>query len=183
MLDLFSKAVEVATVAHEAQKRKGNGTPYITHPYTVGLLLLQAECSQDVVIAGLLHDTLEDTLLSYEDIKQEFGAQVATLVEECSEYDKTKSWEERKQHTIERSQSISVQACMIMCADKLHNIRSTVQEFDVCGDTVWERFNRGKNKQEWYYRSLVEGLGKRVENFSLYILLKKEVEDLFNRKV
>lgn len=181
MLDIFSKAIEVATVAHEEQRRKGNGTPYITHPVTVSMLLLQAGCSQNAVVAGLLHDTLEDTELSYEDIKREFGPQVANLVEECTESDKSKSWEERKQHTIKRSQSISVEACMIMCADKLHNIRSTVQEFQISGDVVWDRFNRGKTKQEWYYRSLVESLGKRVGKFSLYILLKQEVEDLFNR--
>ncbi|WP_034670492.1 HD domain-containing protein [Ectobacillus panaciterrae] len=180
-VDVWSKAVEVATVAHKAQQRKGNGTPYITHPYTVAMLLAKSGCTQDVVVAGLLHDTVEDTSLSYEDVKREFGETVARLVEECSEHDKEKSWEERKQYTIDKLQHISAEGCMITCADKLHNIRSTVKEFEVCGEAVWNRFNRGKDKQKWYYCSLVTELGKRIPGFPLYVLLKQEVEDLFGK--
>jgi (p)ppGpp synthase/HD superfamily hydrolase len=178
-LDIWSKAVEVATVAHDLQKRKGNGMPYITHPFTVAMLLLETGCSQDVVIAGLLHDTIEDTSLSYENLRKEFGEFVAKLVKECSEHDKTKTWEERKQYTIHKLQRISAEGCMITCADKLHNIRSTVKEFQVCGDAVWNRFNRGKDKQQWYYCSLVAELGKRIPGFPLYQLLKDEVAELF----
>jgi (p)ppGpp synthase/HD superfamily hydrolase len=179
ILDLFSLVVEAATVAHGKQTRKGNGTPYITHPFTVALLLLQAGCSEETVAAGLLHDTVEDTNLSFEEIVHKFGQQIARVVRECSEYDKSKGWEERKQHKIDHLHTVSLEACMVMCADKLHNIRATVREFEAKGDDVWGRFNRGKEKQEWYYRSVVDVLGKRVPDFPLYSLLKQEVDELF----
>ncbi|UOY92759.1 HD domain-containing protein [Ectobacillus sp. JY-23] len=182
-LDRWMKAVEMATVAHMEQARKGNGVPYITHPYTVALLLTHAGCREEVIIAGLLHDTIEDTTIRYEDIRKEFGDVVAELVLECTELDRTKSWEERKQQTIEKLSRISMDACMIACADKLHNIRGTAQEFSICGEEIWKRFNRGKDKQQWYYTSVVGALGKRIPNTEIYQLLKAEVERLFNIKI
>ncbi|MFX3623544.1 MAG: HD domain-containing protein [Ectobacillus sp.] len=178
-LDILNKAVETAVIAHESQKRKGSSIPYIVHPVTVAMLLMQADCSRDIVIAGLLHDTVEDTSMSYETIQNQFGANVARLVQECSEHDKAKEWEERKQHMINQIEHISEEACMIMCADKLHNICSVATNLQTSGDMVGNRFKRGKDKQEWYYRSVVEALGKRIPEFSLYVLLKREVEGLF----
>jgi (p)ppGpp synthase/HD superfamily hydrolase len=178
-LDMFSLAVETASIAHQTQTRKGNGTPYITHSFTVGMMLLEAGCSSEIVVAGILHDTIEDTSITYEDIKHTFGTEVARIVKECSEHDKSKSWEERKQHTLDNIAKISLEACMVVCADKLHNIRSTAKDFDRIGAVVWAKFNRGREQQEWYYRGLVEALGKRAQTFSLYKMLKEEVEELF----
>lgn len=177
----FNKAVEIATLSHQLQLRKGSKVPYITHPYTVALLLLQVGCSEDVVIAGLLHDTVEDTSLTAADIIQEFGSNVGKLVEECSEQDKSKSWEERKLHTIEKIESISIEACMIICVDKLHNIRSTSAEIKEVGEMVWNRFNRGKEKQKWYYQNMVVSLEKRIPDFPYFPLFKQEVKEVFSK--
>ncbi|MFD3445879.1 HD domain-containing protein [Microbacteriaceae bacterium 4G12] len=182
-LDLFSRVVEVATRAHESQKRKGNGLPYITHPFTVAILLLKADCEDEVVMAGLLHDTIEDTDLTYEELQAQFGVRVASIVKECSEQDKSKSWEERKQSTLRNLETISIEACMVVCADKLHNIRSTAQEFAQKGDAIWDVFNRGKDKQEWYYRGIIQALEKRLPEFPLYQLLQHEVESLFKKMI
>ncbi|MCP8968888.1 HD domain-containing protein [Ectobacillus ponti] len=179
ILDLFSLAAETAAAAHQGQTRKGNGMPYITHPFTVALLLQEAGCSPAVITAGLLHDTIEDTSLTYQDLQRNFGAAVADIVQQCSEHDKEKSWEERKQYTIAHVQTISPEACMVICADKLHNIRSTVKGKEKEGELVWKRFTRGREQQEWYYRSMVEALGKRIPGFSLYGMLRREVEELF----
>ncbi|MBO9128156.1 HD domain-containing protein [Bacillus sp. 165] len=179
LLDKFNLAVETASIAHRAQTRKGNGTPYITHPFTVGMLLLDVGCSSETVIAGILHDTIEDTSVTYKDIETAFGMNVAQIVKQCSEHDKSKSWEERKQHTLNNIGVISMEACMVVCADKLHNIRSTATDFRKIGTEVWGKFNRGKEQQEWYYRGLVKALGKRLEHFPLYRLLEAEVEELF----
>lgn len=175
----ISKAVEIAAASHQLQLRKGSALPYITHPYSVAMLLLQAGCSENVVIAGLLHDTVEDTDLTLHDIAREFGIQVAQFVEECTEPEKSKSWEERKLHSINKIQYISKESCMIICCDKLHNIKSTSEERLKVGEKVWERFNRGKEEQKWYYRSMVAALEGRISDFPLFPLLQQAVNDVF----
>src|ERR1043165_5018773 len=98
MLDLV---IEVAAKAHSGQFRKGTDIPYIAHPYAVGMILARAGCAEEMIAAGILHDTVEDTDLTLEYIKETFGERVAAIVEGCSEPDKSATWEERKRHTIE----------------------------------------------------------------------------------
>lgn len=82
-------------------KRKGTDIPYISHPCAVGMILQKAGCSEEVVIAGILHDTLEDTETTERDLLDRFGPVVLEIVKGCSEPDKGASWEERKQHTLD----------------------------------------------------------------------------------
>ena len=93
---LIDLAIKVSTKAHEGQYRKGTNLPYISHPYAVGMLLMSYECTSEVVAAGILHDTVEDTELTLKDIEEQFGPKVASIVEGCSEPNKEWSWEERK---------------------------------------------------------------------------------------
>lgn len=179
-LDRLNKAANLAAVAHRDQVRKSKETPYIIHPLMVGMLLADAGCSVDVIISGYLHDTIEDTFVTAEDIKTEFGETVLHIVEGCSEPDKSAEWEERKQHTIDFLQKeATVEVCMVTCADKLHNIRSMVLDYKEEQEAMWNRFNRGKDKQKWYYMSLVDVLRKRLPDFSLFQLLETEVNRLF----
>ncbi len=171
-------ALEVAAKAHRGQLRKGTDVPYISHPCAVGLILARASCAEDVVVAGILHDTVEDTALTLDDIEKDFGSVVAAIVEGCSESDKSRPWEDRKRHTIEFLRDASPEARMVTCADKLHNVRSILAERRVIGDRVWDRFRQGRDLQAWYYRGLVESLS--AQKGPLFQALRKAVDELFS---
>jgi (p)ppGpp synthase/HD superfamily hydrolase len=178
-MEIVEKALQTASKAHEGQYRKLTDIPYITHPVAVGMLLMKAGYLDDVVAAGILHDTVEDTALTLEDLKREFGEKIAEIVAGCSEPDKSLSWEKRKEHTIDFLKTASMEIRAVACADKLHNIRSIRSDYEQVGDAVWDRFKRGKEKQKWYYTNVVESLGTEG-NFSLLEELSKEVDLLFH---
>ena len=178
-MNVIEKALQVASKAHLNQYRKHTNIPYIIHPVAVGMILMKAGYSDDIVAAGILHDTVEDTSLSLAEIDREFGPNIANIVYGCSEPDKSLSWEERKEHTIEFLKTASEDIKAVACADKLHNIRSIMNDYEQICDMVWERFNRGKQDQEWYYRNVIESLGYQ-SNFKLLDELKIDVDRLFS---
>jgi (p)ppGpp synthase/HD superfamily hydrolase len=155
---MIDSALEVAAKAHYDQKRKGTDIPYITHPVAVAMILLRAGCTDELIIAGLLHDTVEDAQIPLDYIRDHFGERVAFIVAGCSEPDKSLPWEERKQHTIEYLRTAPLDVRLVTCADKLHNLRTIASDYKRLGEAVWDRFKRGKKDQEWYYRSIVESL-------------------------
>lgn len=158
----IEEAIEVSAQAHYGQFRKGTKTPYISHPYAVGLLLMNAGCSEDVVIAGILHDTIEDTDLTLNCIRNNFGEPIADIVDGCSE-NKSLKWRARKIECIESLKTASTEVCIVTCADKLHNLRTVISEYDHIGDVVWERFHGGVEEQSWYYKSVLESLRTQIE--------------------
>ncbi|MBE1444692.1 HD domain-containing protein [Paenibacillus sp. OAS669] len=178
MSSIIDRAIEFAARAHRGQVRKGTDIPYVSHPFAVGMILQEARCKPEVIAAGILHDTLEDTETTYEDLHRLFGAQVADIVLGCSEPDKSLSWEERKEHTIQYLKTAPRPIRMVACADKLHNVRSTIRAMEAEGESVWKRFKRGKEQQTWYYRQLIESLGYE-SGFPLLTLLEQEIEALF----
>lgn len=180
-MDLIDKALQIASMAHEGQYRKNTKIPYISHPVAVGMILQEAGYKKEMVAAGVLHDTVEDTDLSLEDIEREFGKDIALLVEGCSEPDKSLSWEERKQHTIDFLKNAPEEIRVVACADKLHNVRSIRLDAEKSGEQVWNRFRRGKEQQEWYYRNVIDSLGA-ASNFPLLKQLEMEVEQLFKKE-
>ena len=178
-------AIEVAARTHHGQFRKGTDTPYISHPYAVALLLSEAGCSEDVIIAGILHDTVEDTSLTLEYICDNFGRKVAEIVEGCSEPDRSLPWEQRKKHTVEFLKTTPIKVRTVACADKLHNLRTIIADYQNIGDDVWERFSRGKEAQEWYYRELVASLCNQSDCQSvgeIFQQFRDAVEALFGKK-
>ncbi|NMD70386.1 bifunctional (p)ppGpp synthetase/guanosine-3',5'-bis(diphosphate) 3'-pyrophosphohydrolase [Bacillus sp. DNRA2] len=177
-MDLIDKALQIASIAHEHQYRKGTKIPYITHPIAVGMILLKAGYGDEVVAAGILHDTIEDTNVSVDEIEAEFGKTIAEIVMGCSEPDKSLSWHERKVHTIQFLKTASPNVRAVACADKLHNVRSIIDDIEREGETVWTRFNAGKEQQDWYYQSLVDSMGNS-ETFPLLKELQKAVTELF----
>ena len=181
MIDL---AIEIAVNAHRNQIRKGTDIPYITHPFAVAILLASAGCSDEVIIAGILHDTVEDTSITLKVIQETFGDKIASIVKGCSEPDRSLPWEDRKEHTVEFLKTAPFEVKLVSCADKLHNIRTIAVEYAKIGDQVWERFKRGREKQEWYYRNLVNSLCNRADNQdynSLSQQFRYEVENLFGK--
>jgi (p)ppGpp synthase/HD superfamily hydrolase len=178
-MDLIEKALQVAAKAHDNQYRKKTNIPYITHPIAVGMILMKAGYGDELIAAGILHDTVEDTPLTLKNIEETFGSKVARIVEGCSEPDKTLPWEDRKRHTIEYLKTAPLEIRVVVCADKLHNIRSISDDYEQMGEDVWTKFKRGKDKQKWYYQNVLASLGLQ-SSFNLLEELKIEVNRLFN---
>lgn len=156
-MNVIQEAIIFATLKHEGQKRKGTDIPYIVHPMEVMQILTAMNCSDTVIIAGILHDTLEDTDTTPEEIMELFGNDVLSIVQTESE-DKSKSWKERKQATIDELKTSGIETKLVCFADKLSNIRSMMRDKAEIGDKLWERFNTGKENIEWYYRSIAREL-------------------------
>lgn len=176
---LVDKAIAFSAKAHDGQLRKASDVPYISHPMSVGMLLMKAACSDEVVSAGLLHDTLEDTEVTEEMIESEFGTYVLNLVKEASEPDKSLSWKERKQHTIQHLGTASIEACYVIAADKLHNLRSIRLDIENSGEDIWKKFNKGKDDQAWYYGEIARGLETRLGRNILVQSMFLEFNEIF----
>jgi len=154
-MNLIHEAIIFAARKHAGQARKGTDIPYITHPMEVMQILTENGCTEKVIIAGILHDTLEDTKTSPSEIMDLFGEDVLKIVMAESE-DKSKTWKERKQATIDRLSEASIEVKMVCLADKLSNLRSMAADKAAVGDKLWERFNAPKDDIEWYYRGIFE---------------------------
>ena len=153
----LNEAIEFAVKKHSGQFRKATTLPYILHPLEVLQILYSMRADTNVMIAGVLHDTVEDTDTTLDEIKEIFGSDVAELVASNSE-DKSKSWIERKQHTIDDLANANERVKMLIMADKLSNIRSIAFDYNNIGDKLWERFNAPKEKQAWYYDGILDAL-------------------------
>lgn len=170
------RALNFASVAHAGDIRKGTNIPYIVHPFEVYQILKENKCSLVVQIAGLLHDTLEDTATTPDQLLDLFGEEVLSIVENESE-DKSKTWQERKQATITQLATASIETLQVCCGDKLSNIRSMAFDLETIGDNLWNRFNAPKEKISWYYKSLGTALEPLSEYpmFTEYLSLVEKV--------
>ncbi|UAL53989.1 HD domain-containing protein [Bacillus sp. CMF21] len=181
-MNLTDKAKRFAERAHEGQIRRLDGGPYFTHVENTALTLFKAGFREEVVAAGFLHDAVEDTETSIAQIKDIFGGDVASLVAFNTE-DKSLTWEERKQHTIQSASLAGIEEKAILAADKLDNLESLLKENKKHGDDIWRMFNRGKDKQAWYHRSISENLFKNLEPKeipSFFFVYKRLVKEFFS---
>jgi len=167
----IERAKAFAARAHEGQVRKSTRIPYIEHPLRVASILEEMGCAPETIIAGLLHDTTEDTDITLDRIVEEFGVRVAEIVAGCCEPDRSLPWEDRKAHTIGTLRDASFDAALVSAADKLDNLRSIERDLARIGDQVWSRFNRGRNPQAWYYRGVLEGLRSNPTEISSHAIL------------
>ena len=184
MVSKLDHAITFATMAHNGQFRKKSEIPYIVHPFAVAMLLMNEGCGENVVIAGLLHDTLEDTKVTYDELVHEFGKEVADIVLACSEPDRRASWKVRKQHTIDMLRHAPLDVKYVTCADKLHNVTTILNEYRRIGDAVWSRFHKGYVDQKWYYESIVKELWYNLDEgplprYSIFYRIRDKVRDLF----
>ena len=171
-MDIFDKAIEFAVRAHSGSFRKGTVIPYIVHPMEVAAIVATMTNDRDVMAGAVLHDVVEDTEYTIDDIRREFGDKIADLVDSESENKREdlppeQTWKIRKQKTLEHLERAPIEAKMITLGDKLSNIRAIYRDYCAVGDRVWERFNqRDKNEHAWYYRGIAERLGKLGETFA-----------------
>ncbi len=150
-MDQLLNAIQFATRVHQGQTRKGKETPYIIHPLGVGLLLSQVNADQNTVIAGILHDTIEDCKpygsVTKALLAQTFNQEIADLVDHVTEQDKTLSWEERKKRANEHIPHMPQKALLIKAADTLYNINDKLQDYELHGEKLYAFFNAPKERQ------------------------------------
>lgn len=146
-------AIKFATKTHEVyqkQTRKGKDIPYITHPLAVGLTLARAGANEDVIVAGILHDTIEDSIsekkVTYEMLAERFGQNVADLVLSVTEQNKELPWEERKEKALEHIKDFSHDSLLVKSADVITNGSELLEDYGKDGDQVFKRFNASKNE-------------------------------------
>jgi len=179
---MIFQALEFAARAHHGHYRKGSKTPYILHPLAAAKILIDLGCEGDVVVAAILHDCIEDTPTTQEEITLHFGPKVAALVVAASEPDKSDTWENRKKHTIEGVDYLSRDAVLLVLADKLDNIRAIRQDLERRGEYVWKRFRRPREQQKWYYESLAAAFATACLDDTakaLLALYQEEVRQVF----
>ncbi len=168
----IKKAIAFSVKTHEMyqkQKRKGKDIPYITHPLTVGLILSRANASDDVVIAGLLHDTIEDSKsdkkVTHEMLAERFGKNVADLVVSVTEQRKDLLWEERKSEALEHIKTFSHDSLLLKSADLISNGSEILDDYEKEGLTIFDRFNAPKQRVIWHYTEAMKTiLGRWSEN-------------------
>lgn len=132
--DKIEYAIYYATKAHKGQRRKIEDVDMIFHPFTCGMLLQRNGCDEDVVCAGILHDVVEDTPHTFDDIEKEFGKKVRDYVYDASEPDKSLSWEERKKHTIQQIKNAPLGSKLIVACDKISNLEDLYECIEKYGE-------------------------------------------------
>ena len=178
---MIRQAAGFAKQAHEGKMRKGTAVPYIVHPMDTGVIVSRMTDDPEVISAALLHDVIEDAGVTKEELEERFGSRVAELVAAESE-DKTRTWKERKQATIDRLTDAGRDVKMICLADKLSNLRSTAADYMLKGDEVWKKFRvTDKREHEWYYRGVFAKLSE-LSGESAYGEYRELMEMLFGQK-
>lgn len=179
---LLDRAIIFAVKAHAGTERRGKGFPYIVHPLEAMEIVATITPDQELLAAAALHDVVEDTDVSVDEIRAEFGDRIAALVaaesdtfeEGVSEED---SWHSRKRAAIERLASASHDAKIVALGDKLSNMRAIARDWAVQGDSFWNIFHAKDPKDhEWHYRGLAESLRELQDTFAY-----KEFESLINQ--
>ncbi len=178
---VFDEALQFAARAHCGMVRKGTHTPFVTHPMEAVVVAAELTDDPQMLAAAVLHDTVEDTCVTLDEIEEKFGARVAHLVDKLTEEDipgvpPEKSWDARKERAIERISAANSDVKLLALADKLSNMRSMVREYAKCGEELWSRFHqKDKTRHEWYYRSMLGATSELSETRAW-----KELDSLIN---
>ncbi len=182
--DQFERALEFAMRAHKGQQRKGSSVPYIVHPIETALIAMTLTRDQDIIIASLFHDIIEDTRYSAKDIEDRFGSRIAHLVQMESEnkrkgQDASETWKLRKQEFIDGLDEKSKDEKIIALADKLSNMRATRQGYLKNDEKFWERFHQKDKKMHgWYYRTVANKL-REFEDTEAWKELDRLIREVF----
>jgi len=154
----LQRAFRYAAEKHDGQGRKSTAVPYLSHLMAVASLVLEAGGDEDMAIAALLHDVVEDCggMARLREIRRLFGARVAKIVEDCTDsfVEPKPEWLVRKQSYLEAVKRADDETRLVSASDKLHNVRTILADFRNHGDAIWVRFNGKKEGTLWYYRAL-----------------------------
>ena len=179
---LLDRAIIFAVRAHAGTERRGKGFPYIVHPMEAVEIVATMTPDQELLAAAVLHDTVEDTDVTIEQIRTEFGERVASFVAAESDDphqrpDSVENWRDRKQAAINRIARASRDAKIVALGDKLSNMRAIARDYALQGDDLWDLFHAKDPKDhEWHYRGLADALSELNDTFAY-----KEFENLINQ--
>ena len=181
-MDMKEKAKLFAIKAHKGQIRKSDKEkPMIIHPINVANILSEYGYDDNVVAAAYLHDVIEDTKYTKEDLLKEFNEDIVSLVLGATEEDKSLSWEERKTITIDKVKDLDLRHKVVVCADKISNLEDMRIIFEVNGKRDFSAFKRGFDKQKWYYTEVYNSLiYNEDKDYIMFSRLKLLIEDIFN---
>lgn len=184
-MNIKIKAKNFAINAHKGQVRKSTPEkPMIVHPINVANILEEYNFDENIIAAAYLHDVVEDTKYTKEDIEKSFGSDICSLVMGATEPDKSLSWEERKKHTIEIVKKLDLRHKSIICADKISNLEDIKIMFGINGKYDFSAFKRGYDSQKWYYTNVYESLIHNENNeLEMFKRLKKLIDDVFNKEL
>ncbi len=180
--NLLDSAIIFAVRAHAGTERRGKGYPYIVHPMEAVEIVATMTPDQELLAAAALHDTVEDTDVTVEQIRAEFGERIAALVAAESDempagVSEEESWHARKQAAIDRLKRASHDAKMVALGDKLSNMRAIARDYAVKGDALWNIFHvKDRKEHEWHYRGLADALRELEGTFAF-----QEFEQLINQ--
>jgi len=156
----FLRAFLFAAEKHKGQFRKASTIPYLAHLMGVSSLVFEAGGDEDLAIAALLHDVVEDCggAPMLKEVRRRFGKRVAKVVDGCTDADTYPKppWRERKEKYIRHLKTADADTRLVSAADKLNNMRSILSDYRAIGEFVWSRFNGGREGTLWYYRTLLD---------------------------
>ena len=188
-MELVSEAIEFAVKAHDGMRRKKSATPYILHPLEAAVIVSTMTNDQEVIAGAVLHDVVEDTDTTIDEIEEKFGKRVRELVEsetekKRSELPASQTWRLRKEESLEVLKNANdIGVLMVWIADKLANVRSLYRDLQIEGNAMWEKFNQKDiNEHAWYYFSIVK-LTERLSHTSAWLELKTYVKLVFGKGV
>ena len=185
---LLARATAFAAEAHVGQLRKGTKVPYIVHPMEAAAICATMTDDEEVLAAAVLHDTIEDTSTTKEDLEDRFGRRVTELVLAQSENKREEqaasaTWKVRKEESLEHMRlTDDLQAKMLYLSDKLANIRSLYRDLERDGDNFWNKFNQNDPlEQAWYYRSVAKLLETDLADTFAWQEFERTVHAVFDR--
>ena len=179
------RALAVAARCHAGQTRKDDPTPYIAPPVAVAMIVSDFTEDEDVVVAALLHDVLEDvppSVYSAADMTADFGERVTEMVRGVSEEktagQETPPWRVRKEGYLAQLADDSPECLLISAADKIHNLRSMVAAHGRLGDEMWGLFNAGPDEKLWFYGAIADTVCQRLGDCAASRELRQAVDDV-----
>lgn len=176
----LTRAINLATVLHDGQYRKASGIPYSSHVFSVMHLLNHYEASEELLIAGLLHDVIEDQpdRYSFTEMTNDFGPTVTSLVQAVTKNNDLPSWQEKADDYLLKIKQAPSEAVLLCLADKYHNLLSTIMDYEQVGEKVWQRFHGGKERQMWWHHSILEIAHYRLPEHGLTIHYQQLIQQL-----
>lgn len=174
------RGIAVASRAHDGHYRKGSGVPYISHPMAVMLIAASVTNDEDVLLAALFHDILEDVPENYSraEMKDEFGPRVVEIVDGVTKDSSLPSWQERADAYLEQLSRGSAESIIVAAADKFHNLGQTLEDLDRDGHSLWRRFRSTPSQQLWWYTSVRNVVAERLPDMPLLDDLDVLIEKL-----
>lgn len=183
----LDKAIRRSAWAHEqaGQHRKGTDLPYIIHPFGTMLIASNATKNEDILIACLLHDILEDInpkIYGESEIESEFGSKILSIVKDVTN-NNNPNWYQKSEAYLNHIAAKACNEAIVVCiSDKIHNLSSVLYDFEIIGDKIWQRFSTKNAKdQVWWYQSVLEVTKKRGAPKVLVNQLEALIEKLLTK--